>query len=406
MVVMALVTTFMTTPAVIHLYPEWYQKKAAVSDDEDDKQMAGNDNRIDIMLHKDSEKGSIKLSTMTSIGIKEHYCLVTMLSTIEVVTSLMAMIQLLKCDRVNSSIEIHVLRLLELTERASAVMKFKDLRETKRQDTVLNVIRTFTNLIGIQSLQTHLDFCSPTDYIKTVSEYSKDINADLILLPWINRYLVNNETYTSALMERNNATDLEFVRSAFSIQHCHVGLFVDRGFGLFQDGELDLTPHIVFVYCGGPDDRAALLFALRLQAYRKIGLTVLTEGQDNDELKYACDESISCFIQDSSVGLEVLFTSNAPTNVVRQCARNSNASTIIKPLSRPLNRHDLIMVGRGSIPFEEEDPSTSVSSIRTSFETKEYEIALGQLGFGVLKNGTRNTSVLIIQSANKPSSSG
>jgi hypothetical protein len=406
MVVMALVTTFMTTPAVIHLYPEWYQKKtSAASDDSDD--MTGSDNRIDAMALKDNEKGSIKPSSiMAAIGNQERYCLVTMLNRIETVPSLMAMIQLLKRDRITTLIEIHALRLLELTERTSAVMKFKDLRETKRQDPVLNVLRTFTNLIGIQSLQTHLDFCSAPDYIKTVSQYSKDVNADLILLPWINRYLINNENYASALVEKNNVADLEFVHSAFSIQHCNVGLFVDRGFGQIQDGDIDLTPQIIVAYRGGPDDRAALLFALRLQAYRKIDLTVLTQGQEDDVLKYASNESIRLFTQDTNVGLESLFSSDVPTYVVCQRVSVLNGSITIKSLVRPLNKHDLIIVGRGSAQSDGEDPSIPTTPAITSMENKDYEMALGQLGYSVLKIGTKNPSVLIIQSANKPSASG
>jgi hypothetical protein len=391
MVVMALVTTFMTTPAVIHLYPEWYQKQTAL------EEMAGSDNRIDAFQHRDSEK----VSTMAAISHQERYCLVTMLSRIESAPSLMALIQLLKRDRVATSIEIHALRLLELTERASAVMKFKDLRETKRQDPVLNVLRTFTNLIGIQSLQTHLDFCSASDFIKTVSDYSKDVDADLILLPWINQYLLNNENYASALRERNSAADLEFVHSAFSIHHCNIGLFVDRGFGQLQDGDIDLTPQIIVMYRGGPDDRAALLFALRLQAYRKIDLTVLIKGSGEEALKYASNESIRCFTQNDNVGLEALFVSDVSSNVVCQHTSILNESITIKSLARPLNKHDLIIVGRASVCSEEEGSSSAA----TSLECRDYEMALGQFGFSVLKNGTKNASVLIIQAANKPSTS-
>lgn len=386
MVVMALVTTFMTTPVVMYLYPEWYQKQThALGDDG-----SSSDNRVNSIDEVD-EKNSVKLSTVAAIG-SERYSIVTMLNRIESVPSMMALIQLLKRDRIATSMEIHALRLLELTQRTSVVMKYKDLRETEKQDPVLNVLRTFANLIGIKSLQTHLDYCPTTDYIKTVSDYGAKIDADLILLPWINRYLVNSEAPSAALLDNTSGSDLEFVNQAFSvIQHCTIGLFVDGGFGQIQDGDSDLVPQIIVAYrqdC--KDDQAALLFALRLQAYRKIDLTVIRKGAPQPDLIYATNESIQHFSQNQDINN--LFISDdssrkIKTNVVCQFVEEVNSRMITESLATPLNKHDLIIVGR----------RYNANSIEK--EDAEYEHALGKLGFGTLKNGSRNTSVLIIQSA-------
>jgi hypothetical protein len=386
MVVMALVTTFMTTPVVVYLYPEWYQKETHASADEIPN---SSDNRVNTFNEVD-EKGSIKLSTVAAIG-SERYSIVTMMNRIESVPSMMAIIQLLKRDRIATSIEIHALRLLELTERASVVMKYKDLKETEKQDPVLNVLRTFANLIGIKSLQTHLDYCPSTDYIKTVSHYGSEVEADLILLPWINRYLINNENYASAL-DNASSSDLEFVNQAFSvIQHCTIGLFVDRGFGQIQDGDSDLVPQIIVAYRENcQDDQAALLFALRLQAYRKIDLTVIRKSFTNAELLYATNETIQQYTHDHDINK--LFISNDSSreiklNVVCQSVEELNGPTIIRSLARPLDKHDLIILGRrGNGESTEKDGA-------------DYENALGKLGFSILKNSSKNTSVLIIQSA-------
>ncbi|KAI8642951.1 Sodium/hydrogen exchanger family-domain-containing protein [Parasitella parasitica] len=399
MVVMALITTFMTTPVVIWLYPEWYQKQTSTSIDE--VQMAGNDNRID--SEPDSlDKDTIRLSTVEAMG-HERFRLLTMLNRIESVPSIMALMKLLTSDKTASSVEVHALRLLELTQRTSAVMKFKDLRETQRQDPVLNVLRTFANLIGIQSLQTHVDLCAASDTVKTVSEHGLDMGADIILLPWISRYSINKENYASAFLD-SNCADLDFVNGAFSIRFCTVGLFIDRGFGQIQDGDLDATPQIIVAYREAiKDDRTALLFALRLQACRKLDLRILTHGSD-EQIMYATNESVSRYTSDENAALETLFDgSNLPSNVSCQQVNTLNGTAVTKSLTRPLGKQDLVIVGRNFIPKDSapSSPKSSVSSpgafASTDTESRDYEAALGNLGYCILKNSAKSTSVLIIQ---------
>ncbi|KAK4513784.1 uncharacterized protein ATC70_005790 [Mucor velutinosus] len=401
MVVMALVTTFMTTPVVIWLYPEWYQKQTANA--AEDTYMHGNDNRVDSEPDTPVDKGTIKLSTVEAVG-HERYRLLTMLNRIESIPSIMALMKLLKRDKATTSVEVHALRLLELTQRTSAVMKFKDLRETRRQDPVLNVLRTFANLIGIRSLQTHVDLCATSDIIKTVSDYGSDVDADIILLPWINRYIINNENYAAALLDSNYA-ELEFVNGAFSIQYCNIGLFIDRGFGQIQDGDLDVTPQIIVAYKDAThDDRAALLFAFRLQACYKIDLRVVTHGADR-HIKYATNESVARYTDDESTTLDGLFDdSYVQSNISCQQVSSLNGTAVSNSLTRPLNKHDLVIVGRNCIakesaPASPTSSASSAASTPSDTDSKDYEVALGSLGYSILKHGTRNTSVLIIQAA-------
>ncbi|KAI9357192.1 Sodium/hydrogen exchanger family-domain-containing protein [Pilaira anomala] len=384
LVVMALVTTFMTTPVVLFVYPEWYQKQTAALEED----ISSTNNRI-----KSTEVVDTKLDDKTEIieaVDSKHYCIVTMLNRIESVSSLMTLIQLLKRDKFSSTpIDIHTLRLMELTQRTSVVMKYKDFRETEKQDPVLNVFRTFANLIGINSLKTQLDYCSSTNYIKTMSDYGSKVDADFILLPWINRYLINNVNYASALLDNTSTSDLDFVNQAFShIPHCTVGLFIDRGFGQIQDGDVELNPHIVVAYReGSEDDKAALLFALRLQANsRDIRLTVIREGsKPSSSLLYATNVSIQQYSEDQDINT-LFATSDAKSHVVCQTLNELSGSTFTKSLERPLDEHDLVILGRQC-------------NDQTVREEEEYESALGKIGFEVLKNGTKKASILIIQSA-------
>jgi hypothetical protein len=303
MVVMALVTTFMTTPAVIKIYPKWYQMQT-------------------------SEHSESKLDVFVQDNSGKHYCLVTLLNKLESVPSVMALMQLLKRDRSESSDQIHALRLLELTQRTSAVMKSKDLTETERKDPILNVLRTFSSLMR-GALTTHLDVCPAEEYVKLVSNYSIKVEADLVLLPWVDRF------------ESGELLDLDFVDQTFTIRHCTVGLFIDRGFGQTQDQELDLIPDLVVLYRDGPDDHAALLLALRMQAHRNLNLTVLRLKEGNSKT-YASGKAIREMLLHGKANIDNLFIIKEKTNVVCQCITEFQ-------LGESLGKHDLVFVGRRSI---------------------------------------------------------
>jgi hypothetical protein len=239
----------------------------------------------------------------------------------------------------------------------------------------------------MKSLQTHLDYCPSTDYIKTMSDYSAKVDADLILLPWVVPAEMNN------FLENTNMFDLEFAHQAFStMHHCTTGIFIDRGFGQIQDGDNELIPQIIIIYreeCR--DDQAALLFALRLQAYRKIDLMVLRKGPQQSTLSYANNQTI----QEYTLGHDIdkLFVlddsaecSSNSSNVV--CKQVETLNDITHSLtSRPLDKHDLVVFGKNS----------SDQDI-LSEEHQAYENALGSFGYQFLKSDTNKTSVLIIQS--------
>ncbi|KAI7856608.1 Sodium/hydrogen exchanger family-domain-containing protein, partial [Circinella umbellata] len=296
MVVMALITTFMTTPVVIKLYPEWYQKQRA-------ELVHG---VTDPSIHPSTAVPTKDPSYMVNqggIGV-DKFSLVTMLNRLETVPSIMGLIKHLKQPTTKKEItsstgstgsdsddtrstthvmELHALRLLELTERASDVMKIRDQRETQRYDPVLNVIRAFANILGIESLRTRLEFRSPNEFIKTIADHSEQVDADMILLPWAtsNRHYVSSTPAAATDDDVNpfdqhyqqnqyHIPDAEFATAAFAINHTVVGLFIDRGFGLIQDHTLpSRTTNIIVPFIGGSDDRAALAFALRLQLYHK-----------------------------------------------------------------------------------------------------------------------------------------
>ncbi|OBZ80142.1 Cation/H(+) antiporter 19, partial [Choanephora cucurbitarum] len=177
MVVMALVTTFMTTPVVMWLYPESYQKATAMRSDTDNLSVAKDISRIN-----------------SRMDFGQSFSLVTMVNRIESAISIMSIIRMLKREPADPSakigryqLNVHAMRLLELTQRASDVMKLKDMEETSRQDPVLSVLRTFTSLSGgIEMLGTHLDFQTRSKFVNTIANYSQTVSADMVLIPVAN----------------------------------------------------------------------------------------------------------------------------------------------------------------------------------------------------------------------------
>ncbi|KAI8885233.1 hypothetical protein K501DRAFT_180422 [Backusella circina FSU 941] len=371
MVVMALITTFMTTPVVLKVYPEWYQRETA------DKFHS-----TDISQGTDTPKNKIEDMSIQASAVdvgSARYCLVAMLNKIESAPSIMALIKLLTRDKKGTiTPEIHALRLLELTQRPSTVMKSKDLSETKRQDPVLNVLRTFANLIDIKSFQTQLDFCPVPDYIKTVSNYGNKVDADLILLPITARHFQDQQ---HPEIQTSTTLDIEFIEQAFTtLQHRTVGVFIDRGFGHIQDGDADHLPQIVVSYQGSADDRAALLFALRLQAYRKLDLMVLrlVKNEQNTKL-YASTSTIQEAISSQEIDLDHLFKeTDQKTNVICMPVTQLDSTTLSTSTARPLGKHDLLLVGRHQ--FDEASSQDTRASMAV-----------------LLQKVPRSTSVLIIQ---------
>jgi hypothetical protein len=357
MVVMALITTFMTTPVVMYLYPEWYQKQTANLE---------NHSKSSI-LNEDDEKKTIN----SKILMTEKYCIVTMLNRIESVPSMMALMQLFNRNVTISPVEIHTLRLLELTQRTSDVMKFKDIEETKRQDPVLNVLKTFANLIGISSLYTHLDFVQ--DYAKSISSYASDVEADIVLLPCVYRRM--------PLHHEEQVTDLNFINQALcTIKHCTLGIFIDKGFGYIQDGDSKLVSQVIVVYEEGQEvDESCLRFALKLQSFRKTSVTVIGTSMHND--MFTTSKSIQNYMEKKE-NVDKLFISQTKSNVESKHVEQLSTRAILSACSRPLTKHDILILGRRSIG-------------QSSQEESSTESVFGKLGTQLLNQG--NASLLVIQ---------
>lgn len=412
MVVMALITTFMTTPMVMWLYPEWYQKQRAEAT-------------------RGTLAASLKVSTTgkepslhfdKSSGL-DRFCMVTMLNRLETVPSMMSLFRLLRQpsttgDSKTNMLEIHALRLLELTQRASDVMKIRDQRETQRYDPVLNVIRTFGSLLGIDALYTRLEFLMPSEYVKTLADHGENVQADLILLPWVaerHSPLADDDELIENASGFPFNNDAMTTANAFSISHLTVGLFIDRGLSLDEKPPLGRF-QVCVPFCGGPDDRAALLLALRLQIYQSTDITVVRLVRVLDDatpsMSYASQQSILDTLRDKryvddDVFFDTLFTLTSSENTGVRCITRSYASldqavsTLTSECQKMhLGKQDILVAGRHQPAFSPKTPEArALLSASEQSQYKELRSVLGPLVYNLLLSNVK-ASVVVIQAPN------
>ncbi|RUS17961.1 Sodium/hydrogen exchanger family-domain-containing protein [Endogone sp. FLAS-F59071] len=293
MVVMALVTTCMTTPIVLALYPVAYQRKCEHELLEKVKARQTDIESTSHSLEKQPDTGTFRL--MLSLNNMQY------------IPSIMALIQMLQhkpksaiSDTVagrsseelstTSQLEIHALRLIELTQRTSAVMMMQESQNTINRDPVVSVIRAFARLNQID-VKAHLTVSTTDDFAKNLTEQAAATKADMIIMPWDDHVAhqegLNPPEQKDAIIY--NPHHAQFVLKVFLGAICPVGLLFDRGFGVGQTDFNDddsfgavihhpagmTEQHILVPFFGGIDDREAVKFALKLSSFPGVSVTVL-----------------------------------------------------------------------------------------------------------------------------------
>jgi len=318
-VVMALVTTFATTPLVMWLYPPWYQQKMESwrrgEIDWDGNQLqkgtsgGGSDNTIEpsrftkllVFLRADS---LIPILTLTSL-----------LSATETPQSETHPFASTKAERPRSPtnpaskqpIHIHAVSFHGLSDRDSSVMRISEAAEFEQHDPLLNSFKIGALLspnIGVSG-----EVSTATAYDEPLISRATDLDSDLIIVPWARfgslsdtklfKYGPEADATKSSLRSRLcNAEYRDFVSSLFLRAPCTVAVMIPQGRPIgsaeqasaasrpnmyprsksfmsarsFRDGTCPkqyalANPrnlHIIVPFIGGRDDRAALRLGLQL----------------------------------------------------------------------------------------------------------------------------------------------
>lgn len=322
---MALVTTFLTTPLTTILYPSWYQLKVerwrrgeidwdgnpVQQDSRSDSVSAVKDQlktvpvrNLLVYLRLDGLSGICTLAALLSSNRK------VALSSPQVHPSK-------KQKRAEQSVEdavtteddkettlrVHGVRLMELTDRDSSVMKVS-AGEHALWDPVVNTFRAFGEWQDV-SLMAGVSVVPEYSYAETVINMARQDTADLLLLPW---------SETGTLSDRQNGLEVDtasrfangpytdFVSNILTRVPGHVGILIEHspeshsvkrptpqrstsGLSIHsvwsRPASGSRSRHIVLPFFGGDDDRFALRLVLQLAQNDQVTATIIQVAGPN-----------------------------------------------------------------------------------------------------------------------------
>ncbi|KAF8475681.1 Sodium/hydrogen exchanger family-domain-containing protein [Kalaharituber pfeilii] len=324
-VVMALVTTFATTPLVEWLYPPWYQKKLAawkrgeidwdgnrLIDDEDSLNRLAKEkseifriNKMTMLLRLESLPGLFTFINLLGGDYqaprpKVHKTKQRQMANIEEETSESSQ-AITKEASHKRPLEVDGLRILELTQRTSTVMKVSEVDEFTDRDPVLNVFRTFGRLNHL-AVSAGISVAPESSFAEVLVSRAADRSSELLLVPWSETGAVTDPQDTQMASTENRFTSSvhnQFISKVLNMSSCNTAILVDRGFGgmeknLTRTSSLhslrsrrnvnldspqapvaDPSHHIFFPYFGGEDDKLALWFVLQLTGNPNVTATIV-----------------------------------------------------------------------------------------------------------------------------------
>ncbi|KAI9779625.1 MAG: K(+)/H(+) antiporter [Geoglossum umbratile] len=324
-VVMALVTTFATTPLVTFLYPPWYQRKLEAwkrgEIDWDGNSLGSHGDTIDdkaALAEKPPSTQVQKLLVFLRLdSLPSLFTFITLLGG-DNSPRLINKVHPLKSgtypapipERTSSEtpseetkpkkpLEVHGVRLIELTDRTSAVMKVSEVDEFAVRDPVVNAFRTFGQLNNV-AVSAGVVIVPESSYPEVITGKAIDLSSDMVIIPWSETGSISDALLPDGAENRfASGPHNQFILSTLATTVSNTAIFVNRGFGgpsiepvprtlsrtlsthsIRSRHEITTAPvadrshHIFFPYFGGSDDRVALRFVLQLAKNDNVTATI------------------------------------------------------------------------------------------------------------------------------------
>jgi len=463
---MALVTTVSTTPLTLSLYPQWYQKKLdawkrgeidwdgnrlmpeerdSSADQSIEKIKSTQVRRLLVYLRLDSLPSLFTFVTLlggdrSSVTTKVHKSKMELEPVMEGIAASTDS----AADPRNRPLEVHGVRLLELTERTSSVMKSSEVDDYTYRDPVVNAFRTFAQLNNV-AVSGGVSVVPQDSYAETITSLASDHFSDLVLIPWTDP--VSAAEMENTIDSISSGIQDSFVQKTLETATCNTAVFINRGFGGSMPIEsrtlsrtisgislrsrrevptppvIDRSHHVYLPFFGGLDDRVALRFVLQLAHNSNITVTVIhfntpvqsgfNKGADvttepvrsgsshlsigervDTETLYAEAGQDATFVHTlrdtlpSILTNRVVFVDVATTTPIADCLRHARQEVG----QSPRNAGDLIIVGRGK-------HSRVAESLEPSLNA-EMKKTLGAVAESLISGGVR-ASVLVIQAGGR-----
>ncbi|KAJ7129154.1 potassium:hydrogen antiporter [Mycena epipterygia] len=308
----ALILTFMTTPLTLLFYPAKYRihegkNTAKVGGDAEGavgRRSVGEDEvktKFSIVLDKIEQlPAAMTLSQLLQSPASRPPSFV---STSADDKALEAMPSLAHSP-LQERISIDALRLIELTNRTSAVLKSQEADILLHNDPIVSVFRTFGYLNRLV-VSAALSVVGYDEFPDAIAQHATEFGSQMVVLPWsrgATSILEESEEHgrtagvrnpfdgifhkTTTQDQTSSVVYSDFIRKVFVRSPTDVALFVDRGLSLqMSAGTTD--QHLFLPFIGGPDDRLALTFLVQLCANPGVHASVVwirkTESSADDK---------------------------------------------------------------------------------------------------------------------------
>lgn len=201
---------------------------------------------------------------------------------------------------------VDALRLIELTDRTSAVMQSAEADELIHQDPVLSIFRTFGHINRVP-ISASLAVVNQESFSSRIAEHAREKDTEMVILPWhsgthsLDELASESQTVYNPFNgifghgRSDNAPSVmysQFIRRVFATSPTDVALFVDRGTS--HSGSLSgaYGQHILLPFSGGPDDRLALDFVVQLCANPTVTATVIRINKLEDDAALSPTDTI------------------------------------------------------------------------------------------------------------------
>ncbi|KAJ8436593.1 hypothetical protein Cgig2_031534 [Carnegiea gigantea] len=374
MVLMALFTTFITTPLVIAVY-------------------------------KPAKRGVAKPYKLRTIQRKDPSTLLRIMACFHSGRDIPTIINLIEASRgteKKQGLSVYAMHLVELSERSSAIRMVHKARNNglpfwnkgiqQDSDQVVVAFEAYGQLSRVQ-IKPMIAISRFSDMHEDICASAEDKRAAILVLPFHKHQKLDGSFET---------TRREFRRiNKRVLQHapCSVGILVDRGLGgPAHVAASSVSSVITVLFFGGPDDQEALAFALRMSEHPGITLNVVELVADPS--MSASGETVALDIAhgvaksaDEEVPLKQKLSGSSSSIKYEERVVRSSSETI--SIIKEFSQCNLFLVGRS--------PQGQVAA-NLGVNVKSDCRELGPVGSLLIsQEPSTNASVLVIQQYNDSS---
>ncbi|KAL9247106.1 hypothetical protein vseg_020571 [Gypsophila vaccaria] len=261
LVLMALFTTFITTPIVMAIY-----KPARSPIDSPNRK-----------LQPDPSKNGSSLPTTRTA--KDEFRILACAHGPGNVPGLINLIESTRSPAHETKLKLYIMHLVELTERPSSIIMVQRLRRNglpssrvEAHDQVASAFETYAQLGNKVMVRPVTDISALSTMHEDVCHVAQDKTVILIILPFHKMWRKNQSTGDVEVDNVGHGwrgVNQRVLKEA----RCSVAVFVDRGFDVTRGRRMCV------VFFGGPDDRAALEIGGRMADHPTIHVSVIRFGK-------------------------------------------------------------------------------------------------------------------------------